>query len=358
MRFTSIHPTPLAACHIKNSQNIPENRAMEKTTTTPQKPSYPAVPIVQNDQRFFFTTIPVSALFACCFVARRNEDPLTGFQRRLSESRAEDIAKYLHDGKGSIPTNIVLSAQADSGIIYNNRSKILSWEGTPSSFLVLDGQHRLWGYQICHQKYNKELRVPVSIYIGLTRADEARLFIDINTTQVGVPSALLLDIKQIADIESTSEQTLRGLFDQLNTDNKSPLRKLLSPSKSVVGKISRVTFNKAISNVLRTNVWINTSKKSQYQLLLNYISAFHSVIDDQVLMTRAAFFESIFEVFDDTVQTSIAKHKNAKQESIEEVLSPLSSTDFSTMGKATKTGYLDIIKLALKKSISISDSMV
>ena len=323
--------------------------------------SFPAVPIVQNDQRFYFTTIPVSALFPCCFVSRRNEDPKSGFQRRLNESRAEDIAKYLHEGLGSIPTNIVLSAQEDSGITYNSRSKILGYPGTAGSFLVLDGQHRLYGYQICHERYKNELRVPVSIYIGLSRADEARLFIDINTTQVGVPSALLLDIKQIAQIESTSEQVLRGLFDELNSDSQSPLVKLLSPSRSQVGKISRVTFNKALMPVIRSSSWTNTSRKSQYQLLLNFVSAVASIIDDRTLLTRSAFFEAIFEVFDDVIQTSIAKSKNAKQTSITEVIGPLSSVDFmsiSEKGKATKGNYLDVIKNALNKSVAISDSMV
>jgi DNA sulfur modification protein DndB len=331
----------------------------KKTITTIA--SFPAVPIVQNEQRFFFTTIPVSSLFPYCFVARRNEDPKTGFQRRLSETRAEDIAKYLHDGRGSIPTNIVLSAQEDSGLAYNSRSKLLSYDRLPDSFLVLDGQHRLWGYEICREKYGHELRVPVSIYTGLTRAVEARLFIDINTTQVGVPSALLLDIKQVAEIESTSEQVLRGLFDNLNSEADSPLRKLLSPSKSVAGKISRVTFNKALMPVIRANVWTNTSKKSQYQLLLNYIRAVVDVIDDTTVLTRAAFFESIFEVFDDVVQTAIAKRNNAKQTSIGEVLAPLKHVEFSetaAKARATKSTYMDLIKNALKKSVSISDAMV
>jgi DGQHR domain-containing protein len=323
--------------------------------------SFPAVPIVQNEQRFYFTTIPVSSLFPYCFVARRNEDPKTGFQRRLSETRAEDIAKYLHDGRGSIPTNIVLSAQEGAGLAYNSRSKLLSYDKLPGSFLVLDGQHRLWGYEICRERYGYELRVPVSIYTGLTRADEARLFIDINTTQVGVPSALLLDIKQVAEIESSSEQVLRGLFDDLNSDVKSPLRKLLSPSKSVVGKISRVTFNKALMPVIRANVWMNTSKKSQYQLLLNYICAVVDIIDGTSLLTRAAFFESVFEVFDDVIQTTLAKRNNAKQASIKEVLAPLKDVDFaeaSAKTRATKSTYLELIKNALRQSISISDSMV
>ena len=52
------------------------------------------------------------------------------------------------------------------------------------------------------------IHIMVSIYENLSRAEETRLFIDINTKQVGVPAALLLDIKQLAQIEGERDTTL------------------------------------------------------------------------------------------------------------------------------------------------------
>lgn len=323
--------------------------------------SFPAVPIIQNKQRFFFTTIPVSKLFPYCFVSGRDSDPLAGFQRNLNAARARDIAKYLHEGQGSIPTNIVLSAQSDSGLAYNSRTKTLKYPGAPSSFLVLDGQHRLFGYQLCLEKYGVEYRVPVSIYEGLSRSDEARLFIDINTTQVGVPSALLLDIKQVAAMETSSEEVLRALFDQLNKDDGSPLKGLLSPSKSVVGKISRVTFNRALDGVIKSNVWVNASPKTRYQLVVNYIKAVKANTSNVALLPKSGFFEAIFDVFPDVVQTSLSKHKNAKEASIKDVLKPIATIEFDKIvnrGKATRASYLEPIKKSLQNTVKISDAMV
>jgi DNA sulfur modification protein DndB len=188
------------------------------------KASYRALLIAQNNRRFFFSTIPVDQLFPYCFVARRDEDPLKGFQRTLSEPRAEDISRYLSVGTGSIPSNIVLSAQPVAELKYRSTAGSISFSPVPSAFLVLDGQHRMWGYHKCPIRH----RVPVAIYSGLTRAEEARLFIDINTTQRGVPAALLLDIKQIAEMESHKEQLLRELFDRLHEDSRSPLAGKLS----------------------------------------------------------------------------------------------------------------------------------
>ena len=160
--------------------------------------SYPALRMEQNNQRFYFTTIPKADIFPFCYVADRNEDPAKGFQRVLDINRAKDIARYLDESRGSIPTNVVLSAQADAEIRYDGKAKTLKFKRFPKSFLVLDGQHRLYGYGLTQ----KDHRVPVSIYEGLSKQEEVALFIDINTTQRGVPAALLLDIKYLAERES------------------------------------------------------------------------------------------------------------------------------------------------------------
>ena len=188
--------------------------------------SYPALLLTQNKHRFYFATVPVDDLFPSCFVTRRDEDPIAGFQRSLNEGRAADIGRYLAAGSGSIPSNVVLSAQDSADFRYERKVKSISFVPMPRAFLVLDGQHRLWGYQKCKTRH----RVPVAIYEDLTRNEEAKLFIDINTTQRGVPAALLLDIKHLAQMESTKEQTLRSMFDRLNKDSESPLAGLLSPS--------------------------------------------------------------------------------------------------------------------------------
>jgi len=127
--------------------------------------SYPALRMEQNDQRFYFVTLPKDEIFPFCYVADRNEDPEKGFQRVLDIDRAKDIAKYLDESRGSIPTNIVLSAQPEAEVQYDSRKKTLKFKRLAKSFLVLDGQHRLYGYGLT----KKDHRVPVAIYDGLTK---------------------------------------------------------------------------------------------------------------------------------------------------------------------------------------------
>jgi DGQHR domain-containing protein len=320
--------------------------------------SYPALLLRQNQQRFYFATIPVDDLYPFVFVSRRDEDPQDGFQRALNEDRADDIARYLSSGRGSIPTNIVLSAQENAGLTYDRRTKSILFSRVSSAFLVLDGQHRLWGYQKCKTRH----RVPVAVYSGLTRADETRLFIDINTTQRGVPAALLLDIKQLARIEDERELILRSWFDQLKRDPKSSLAGKLSPAKSVTGKISRVTFNSSIGPVLQSTTALELDNDGRYRLIRNYINAFESELVEKKQITRSAYLQAMFEVFDEVVRAAIAKHANAKEESLREVIRPLTKIDLSSarggQTRVSKTAIASAFKAALRDTVSISEEML
>ncbi len=325
-------------------KNMPEKRA----------PSYPALLLTQNKHRFFFSTIPVDDLFENCFVARREEDPQKGFQRALSESRADDISRYLSSGNGSIPTNVVLSAQPEAHLEYNARSKLLSFVRVSRAFLVLDGQHRLWGYSKCPTRH----RVPVAIYDGLSRAEEARLFIDINTNQRGVPAALLLDIKQLAEIEKTTETLLRTTFDQLQMDSLSALHGKLSPAKSISNKISRVTFNRALSAALKSEVVRGLKQEDLYKLMRNYVNAFDAELPDKKLLVKAAYFEAMFEMFDEVVRACMTARENLKQSSLQEAVRPIAKLDFSGRGSLTKKGFSELMQAAFRKGAAVSADML
>ena len=320
--------------------------------------SYPCLMMMQNNHRFFLTSIPVSDLFSFCFVSNRSEDNIQGFQRQLSKSRADDIAAYLNKGTGSIPTNVVVSAQSQANLKYNSKSKTIGFDRIVKAFLVLDGQHRLWGYDICRSKYSKDHRVPVSIYEKLGRAEEAKLFIDINTKQVGVPAALLLDIQHLAEMESSRDAILRDLFDGVRKTPSLQISSLMSPAKSVAGKISRVTFNRAIGQALDSSVLQGLDAKKRLSLLVNYIQAFESTLDDITLLTRSAFLEAIFDVFEQAVRQSLLSYKDAKATSIAKVIQPISKYSYSpsalrSVGQVKKT-----VRAALAGSVTIAANML
>ncbi|MBC6983790.1 DGQHR domain-containing protein [Caulobacter sp. 17J80-11] len=234
--------------------------------------SYTFSLIRQGRFRFYSLTLPSTVLAETCFVTTRYEDPMEGFQRILDEKRAEQIAQYV-DSEGTIPSSIVLSAQAGAKLTVKPGGRALTFVRHPHAFLVLDGQHRVFGFS----KAKSEMRVPVIIYDGLTRQQETRLFIDINTKQKPVPNELLLDIKHLADIESDEESRLRDIFDSFATRSDSILFGLLSPSERAAGKLSRVSFNSACKPILP---YLGSRDSDDLYSIINaYLGAFVGGLD-------------------------------------------------------------------------------
>lgn len=276
-----------------------ENEETEATAAVGDRLRYSTSLVTQGKHRFFTFTMPSDVLSSCCFATSREEHPQTGFQRVLDEKRAQEIADYMDLGFGTIPSSIVLSAQPVAELRVIGRGKTIEFTFDPHSFLIIDGQHRVYGFS----KAKTKLRVPVVVYNGLSKQQESRLFMDVNTKQRPVPNELLLDIKKLADAESDEEALLRELFDVFSEDTDSPLIGLTSPSAKVAGKITRVTFNAAVRPALSS--FATTTVSVIYPALRGYLQAFYRGlvgIDAREALVSPTVFRAIFEIFPDVAQ--------------------------------------------------------
>lgn len=307
----------------------------------------------QGRHRFYTLTMPSEVLAKCCFATNREEDPIEGFQRVLDVKRAQEIADYMDLGFGTIPNSIVLSAQPEANLKDIAKGKTLEFTFSPHSFLIIDGQHRVFGFS----KARTKLRVPVVIYNGLTKQEESKLFMDINTKQRPVPNELLLDIKKLADAETDQEAILRELFDLFNSDGESPLIGLMSSSARASGKLSRVTFNAAVKPVLTS--FATNSSSIIYPALKSYLRVFYRGFNSLGVrdsIVNATVFRAIFEVFPEVAQRVVDRHgPTFKDESFEDILTnlfgriksatltkpPKSHKDLaSDFSKALKSGFI------------------
>lgn len=267
---------------------------VENDTSEYETVSYTFSLIRQGNYRFYSLTMPSNVLGETCFVTSRYENNVEGFQRRLEEKRADEIAKYIDSGLGTIPTAVILSAQPEADLQVKKGGRALTFKCHPKSFLVIDGQHRVWGFH----KANTDLRVPVIIYVGLTRTEETRLFIDINTKQKPVPTELLLDIKHLAEMENKDEEVLRDLFNIFHSDPNSILKGKLSPSERVKGKLSRTNFNNAFNSII--NIILEQKVPDLFMIFNAYLSAFYLIfksIECQNNLLSPTIFKSVISFF-------------------------------------------------------------
>lgn len=260
-----------------------------------EKVRYTASNVIQNKTKFYSLTMPTDVLSKCCFVSSRDEDPVLGFQRTLDEKRALEIANYIDNEQGTVPSAIILSAQDAAEVEIIGKGRTMEFMPDPKAFLILDGQHRVYGFS----KAKSTLRVPVIIYVGLSRKEESRLFIDINSKQKGVPSELLLDIKRMAEYENSTEESLRDIFDLFHTDPNSALIGKLSPASKSKNKISRVTFNSSVTPVAQ---FFGGRDIDELYLILNcYLKAFNygffkeNNIEEQ--LCNSTVFRALFAIF-------------------------------------------------------------
>ena len=258
-----------------------------------KRESYSCSLITQGSWKFYSLTLPSEVLSETCFVSTRDDNPIEGFQRVLDKQRAQDIADYIDEGTGSIPTAIILSAQKSTNLQYNSKNKTIEFNANPKSFLILDSQHRVYGFMLA----KTSVRVPVIIYSGLSRKEETRLFVDINTKQRPVPPELLLDIKSLADYENEIESFCHSLFDCFNTNSDSALLGMMSPSSRSTTKISRVTFNAAINSIY--SVISSKDVIDAYPILNAYLKATIQGMKKKGFDTiyKPVFFRGIVQLF-------------------------------------------------------------
>lgn len=314
-----------------------------------------ALRCVQNGKEFFLSVIPSSVLRECCFVIRREDDSKKGFQRSLNEARAKDIAYYLDNMKGVIPSAIILSAQSVAKLSFVDNENALQFNPVSNSFMILDGQHRLYGFM----KSDNEYQVPVVVFNSLKQKEEVGLFIDINTNQKGVPTTLLLDIKNMSGSETTKEEKQREIFDRLNKD--SVMAGYFSPTKSQTGKITRVTFNKATVHIFDSGVLAGQTTDVIYNTLKNYLDAVERVFvlskSANAKLTNSTFFKASFEIFNDVIQRTIDRHSNIKVESIADVIEPLATLNFENY-TGTSNATLNKVVGDFKKAINPKIRMI
>lgn len=314
----------------------------------------------QNKRDFYIASIPSDVLQKVCYVSRRDEDPVQGFQRVLNEGRAQSIAKYLQSDKGQIPSPLILSAKKEADFLF--RSNRISFRPLDNVFLVLDGQHRLYGLS----KLEESIETPVVIFSNLTLEDEVKLFIDINTNQKGVSTSLLLDIQSLRGDEAGREMENRRLFDLINKD--SPLSGLLSSTKSARGKISRKTFYDFV-NPIHDSIYLESlNTEGKYKGIRNYLQACRSILissqAQRQKLNNSIIFKAFMTLFPEILERCYKRHENFKEESFYDVLKPASSLDFDEYtgtNNVTLNRILTDIKrelLKAERSESVSSSLL
>jgi len=182
-----------------------------------------------------FVTTP-RELLKISFVNHRSLNDPDGaptYQRLVSRSRMRQISRFLLDG-GFFPTNILINftrpirfealakdekAEVAYGYLYMPDRYRSAW--------IIDGQHRLYGFAPLDEKHLSQ-NIIVIAFQGMSKEQEADLFVTVNHEQKSVPKTLLDDLegelKWGSDVPSERVGAISArLIGVLNADMGEPL---------------------------------------------------------------------------------------------------------------------------------------
>lgn len=214
----------------------------------------PALRVEQPLGVFYVVSLPARVLLDTAYSDRlratRNGESyqLDGSQRELHEPRLRDIGAYIDTNESTFPNSIILAPNFDerTGFLVeeeDDRWKIETKDDSQfpdgkSHFIVIpsdrklapiiDGQHRLFGFNFAERLDRLDVELVCSVFIDLPKPYQAFLFATINSTQKPVNKSLTYDLfgynidKEPAESWSPDKLAV-FLARKLNAENDSPL---------------------------------------------------------------------------------------------------------------------------------------
>ena len=169
---------------------------------------------VGSDKIKSITFVPVTETSRKTPLVERTDE---GYQRPGSLSRMRAFAKYLREHPNNVVPPVVLSSR-DAWVFQavDQNFGRLEIRGPAA---VVDGQHRLGGYVTLFEKDEDVRQVAFIVLPGLNVEEELREFLDVNTTQKGVPKPLT------AYLEDTPDAQVAW---SLNEEADSPFRRRIT----------------------------------------------------------------------------------------------------------------------------------
>jgi len=246
--------------------------------------------------QFVVFAAPANDLYSFLKINRRSENKDEGYQRAISMSRVQAIAKFVDSG-GVLPTAIYISL--NGGFKVDRKRRSIEIPNNTDAGWVIDGQHRLAGSHVA--KSNPTL--PVVACLDLALDKQIEFFVTINQEGKGVPSSLYYELlpslpgvkteKELLDMSATE------LAKELATDERSPFYgKIVSTVAPQRGRqISTTHFVRRLSGFLkRPSGALHTFTHDERRKILNaYYKALEVVWPDEYEGSDggSVFFQSL-----------------------------------------------------------------
>ncbi|MDE6004723.1 MAG: DGQHR domain-containing protein [Oscillospiraceae bacterium] len=304
-----------------------------------------------NEQPIYSFSMKVKDLLNITYVAARgvrNEEGAV--QRVLNKRRIDDIRDFILAGNTFVNSFILnWTDQANEPKVKKDEISIPLNDRRAQ---LLDGQHRAAGLKEAIRKDRSvgEQEILVSMCIGLTTPDAARIFLNINSEQKPVPKSLIYDLfGEAVDNREIAINRVTDIIKYLNTTPSSPFFETVKYPGNV-----RTTGGLMIDLSIMVNAMKPYFEKDgvfnqmqiseieiQQKIIFNFYSALKEIYNEadglwdkkkENIFFKASGFSGAFEFLALTLLPRCNLDKNFKKDRMRELMN-LKDVDLITMSE-------------------------
>ena len=173
----------------------------------------PALRATVGGRRMYSFLVEPDLLLKVGYVVHRTSaiaSDLDRYQRLVSRSRLREIRRYIAQEGGFFPNSVIVNIRAKSRLRFDlagggehaseTTLGVLHLPQKYHSAMIIDGQHRLFGYGETDER--RTHKIPVVAFVNLPGEQQADMFVTINATQRSVPQNLLMTLRAEFDWDS------------------------------------------------------------------------------------------------------------------------------------------------------------
>lgn len=258
----------------------------------------PCVKLTQHNRNIFLFSLDANTLWNILQINERSADKDEGYQRALSNSRAEDISSFISE-RGLISPALIVSL---NDARFDEATSTLEIPNIENAGWVIDGQHRLRGAYLASIAENPiNLNLPVVAFSDLSEDEQIVQFVTINKEAKGVPTSLYYDLlnrlphnktpaEKAKEIATEIARTLTKDIDSIFYERIIFVR---TPKK---GELSVNNFVRKVSPLLTENrgtLGTNFTQQNQTKIIENYFTALKIVFPEQFTSRNFRFFGTL-----------------------------------------------------------------
>ncbi|MBC1842515.1 DGQHR domain-containing protein, partial [Listeria seeligeri] len=228
---------------------------------------------------YYSFSIEPEKLLKLSYVLHRssvNKDSMPAYQRIIKKNRLTQVQYFVEDG-GFFPNSIIINIDTKSkGLTFDraslqvensiSRIGLLHLPQKYKSLYIIDGQHRLYGY--ANSRFSKTNSIPVVAFLDLEKAEQVKLFMEINENQKAVSknlrNTLNSDLLWDSPIYSDQRKALNlKIAQQLGEDRNSKLFERIIIGENNKTTTCCITIDTIKSAIDKSNFISTFSKKNE-----------------------------------------------------------------------------------------------